>query len=407
MLCAGSQVAAADKNDPRRSRRCSSRRSSQEALLTPKTEPTKSSGSLKRTLSYETAFRQGLRKQKSTKERMLRKILGARLSPLEPALLRGDFHDSFNRFKQDEFFDHVSPIVYSITGTPEECSDDELPGKCMVMAKDIMKKKKRYVDNKNSKRHNTNDAQPPRKRKDTKNKTNDVQPPRKRSRKKLILVHHDGSDVDSDVEKLFNTSYNCCNCDTSLELNECYPVKSRKTPDTTTNLLCLKCFNNTNAILDEVDLTNSKDKQDKLEQLPNKATKIKANKSGPKYKVHDYVLSQFPGFGDEWFHAEIYSKYRGKYHVYFLSDGSHLKNVEEDALREAGTETWTALKRSDFLNKPFEREGEEGKWHAVELGKSRRANKYGCKVVDKPSSEKLVWLDVCEVQQLIRKQSSS
>ena len=63
-------------------------------------------------------------------------------------MLSGHFHDSRNKFKQDDFFDEVSPIVYSITGPPEDCSDEELPHQCLIMAKDIMKKKKQYNDRK-------------------------------------------------------------------------------------------------------------------------------------------------------------------------------------------------------------------------------------------------------------------
>ena len=67
-------------------------------LLTPKPEPSSGpspakSAQLKRSLSWEQCFRGGVRQKKSTKLRMLRKMLACRLAPLEPALLRGDFHD--------------------------------------------------------------------------------------------------------------------------------------------------------------------------------------------------------------------------------------------------------------------------------------------------------------------------
>ena len=70
-----------------------------------------------------------MRQSKDPKERMLRKLLGCRLAQLEPELMRGEFHDSeTNRFKDDDFFEKASPIVYAITGTPESCSDEELSG---------------------------------------------------------------------------------------------------------------------------------------------------------------------------------------------------------------------------------------------------------------------------------------
>ena len=92
---------------------------------------------LKRSLSFDQAFRAGVRMQKPQRMRVLRKTLSLRLGTVEDKMLRGDFHDERNRFKQDDFFDEVSPIVYSITGPPEDCSDEELPHQCLVMAKDL------------------------------------------------------------------------------------------------------------------------------------------------------------------------------------------------------------------------------------------------------------------------------
>ena len=104
---------------------------------------------LKRSLSYDKAFRADNRMQKSQKTHMMRKALSLRLAPLEDKLLNGDFHDpETKKFKQDYFFDEVSPIVYSITGPPEDCSDEDLPHQCLVMAKDILKKRKQYLDRK-------------------------------------------------------------------------------------------------------------------------------------------------------------------------------------------------------------------------------------------------------------------
>lgn len=219
-------------------------------------------------------------------------------------------------------------------------------------------------------------------------------------------------DTDVDVDELFSEdhlAYNCQQCNKSMELDKCYPEIARKNPTPTTKFYCKNCFNKNNAILDEIDLTNSEQlppKSKRAKTTKTKTTKakvIKAKTTKPKYKVSDYVLAQYPGFGEVWFKAEIYAKYKGKYHLYFLEDGSHLKNVEEDALKEADTtEAWTKRKRNDFLNIPFDREGE--KWHAVEIGKRHRVNKYGIKPVGK-KTDKLLWLGVSNIQNLI--QSSS
>ena len=90
----------------------------------------------------------------------------------------------------------------------------------------------------------------------------------------------------------------------------------------------------------------------------------------------DYVFAQFPGNGKKWYKAEIFSKYKGNYHLYYLEDGSVQKNVEEGKLKPTQGEPWTSQKRKDFLNQPFERPKEEGKWIVKEIGKRHRINKH-------------------------------
>ena len=286
----------------------------------------------------------------------------------------------------------------------------------MVLAKDIMKKRKQYRDRKEKRNKKAEREKPPKKRS------------RKNPRKKLI-IQHPSPDASPDVDALFDiTSYDCNECGESLELEECYPVKKRKTPKDS-KFFCKKCFKNATEVLDAIDLTAGKDKQDKApakkkaktnttkskkskaKTTKSKKSKTKTTKSQPKYNVGDYVLAQYPGYGDERFRAEIYSKFAGKYHVYYLEDGAHQKNVDEDALvKVADTESWTNRKRCDFLNIAFKRKGEEGTWKAVEVGKRHHLNKYGIKPVDKPA-DKLVWLAVSVVQKLIheseKNQSSS
>ena len=393
---------------PESKQKCRQLRTPKEEEI-PRTPKANDGQKLKRTLSYEQAFRAGKRQQKSFKERMLRKVLAGRLAQLEPALMRGEFHID-DKFDSDHFFQEVAPIVYSVTGAPDSCSDEELPGKCMIMAKDIMRRRRRYLKKK-KKPDSCSDVQ----QKPAKSSNVQQQPAKKRMRKRYIMQHNDFENFTiDDVDSLFETdkqqetlSYNCSSCNKSLKLPECYPEKSRHAPQKS-QLFCKKCFAINNAILDSVDMSSKKDKQAKRALKPkSKSSKkkvTKAKKSGPKFKVSDYVMAQYPGYGNKWFKAEIYAKYRGKYNVYFLEDNSTLTNVEEKALKKAGTQqTWTKLKRVDFLKKPFEKKNE--KWHAVKVGKGYRQNKYGCKMLDKPASAKLVWLPVSEVQQLIRSSS--
>ena len=408
------------------------------ALITPKQEFQEDivagkKRKLKRTLSYEQAFRAGKRQQKTAKERMLRKLLAARLTVLEPGLVRGEFHDEHDKFLMDDFFEKVAPIVYGVTGPPDDCSDDELPGKCLVMAKDIMKKRRQYLKKKHGNNHSkpsqSKAKPPPAKPSQSKAKP----PPAKRAKRRSNVVAPGvGKTIDSiteqDVDRFFDEgaeaeakskskilSYTCTNCKKSLQLEECHPRdKDAK------QVFCKKCFDKNNKILDAIDLSVEKDKDahrpkatkksnpkanKKSKSKATKKSNPKADKKSDKYKVFDYVLAKYPGYGKKMFKAEVYAKYRGKYHLYFLEDDSTLKNVAEDALQPPGRGAWTKMKRSDFLKKSFQKDDDE--WHAVEVGKGYRANKYGCRqMVGKPSS-KLVWLSVSEVQKMIRPKSSS
>lgn len=113
--------------------------------------PPKKPKTLKRTLSFTEALRSGKRRAKSKKEKMLRALVSARVAPIVDQFCAGKFHDQFSKLKNQEFFDAVSPIVLRITGPPEDCSDEETPGKCMILAKDILRKKKQYRDKKQAK----------------------------------------------------------------------------------------------------------------------------------------------------------------------------------------------------------------------------------------------------------------
>ena len=108
------------------------------------------------------------------------------------------------------------------------------------------------------------------------------------------------------------------------------------------------------------------------------------------------------GYGDEWFKCEVFGKYRGKYNLYFLVDGAVLKHVDEDKLREPGeTDEWTKMKRTDFLGKNFMVSDQQ--WKVLEIGKGRRINKYKCENL---SSEETLFLDISQVQNAIRSDSS-
>ena len=367
--------------------------------------------------------------QKPQKMRLLRKTLALRLAPLEEKMLSGEFHDTKGKFKQDYFFDEVSPIVYSITGPPEDCSDEELPHQCLVMAKDIMKKRKQYEDRK---RKMAQSAPKPDKKpklekpkveksakptsKPTSKSTSKPSKPSKRSRKKKLFVpvEDDATPTSEQIDALFDDrvdarvdmlGFNCNNCSKSITRAEAIPVQIGDTP--ASRMLCKKCYKTSCAILDAVDLSNSQHREEKNAELPakpsksnktSKSKKPRKSKKTSKFKVGQYVLSKFPGYED-WFQCEVFGKYRGKYNIYFLVDGAVLKHVDEDTLQEPEPGEWTKLKRADFLNKSFKMSDKQ--WQAVEIGKARRINKYKCEAVE--SDDKSVcWLDISKVQKIIR-----
>ena len=79
------------------------------------------------------------------------------------------------------------------------------------------------------------------------------------------------------------------------------------------------------------------------------------------------------------------------------------KNVEEGKLKPTHEEPWTSQKRKDFLNQPFERPKEEGKWIAKEIGKRHRINKYGVDSVEKPTNAKKAGTTVQEEKEALKK----
>jgi len=73
-------------------------------------------------------------------------------------------------------------------------------------------------------------------------------------------------------------------------------------------MLCTKCFKKNQAILNAVDLSNAEHHEKKLAELPPKPSSKKgkkktsrSKKKTSKFKVGDYVMSKFPGYGDQMF----------------------------------------------------------------------------------------------------------
>ena len=231
--------------------------------------------------------------------------------------MRGDFHDIDNKFLLDDFFEKVSPIVYGVTGPPDECSDDELPGTCLVMTKGIMKKQRQYLKKKNQ---NCTESKP------SKNRSK-VKSPTKRAKRQRNVV---ATGVD---KQLTRSRYKMS---TSFSKNQVRKPKRKPKPKSflipaltekshcnlksvthvrrTGNKYFAKSVlikNNKN--LDAIDLSVEKDKDTHRPEATNKSNP-KASKKNPKttkktsvtkkitssdkYKVFDYVLVKYPGYGN-------------------------------------------------------------------------------------------------------------
>ena len=85
---------------------------------------------LKRTISFEDSIQKNRarkRRAKSSEEKLLRKSLGCRLSSLDEDLLKGKFHKTNGKFKEDVFFIEVAPLIKKEIGS--DFSDEELPAR--------------------------------------------------------------------------------------------------------------------------------------------------------------------------------------------------------------------------------------------------------------------------------------
>ena len=85
---------------------------------------------LKRTISFEDSIQKNRARKcraKSSEEKLLRKSLGCRLSSLDEDQLKGKFHKSNGKFKEDIFFIEVTPLIKKEIGS--DFSDEELPAR--------------------------------------------------------------------------------------------------------------------------------------------------------------------------------------------------------------------------------------------------------------------------------------
>ena len=344
----------------------------------------------------------------------LRKTLGLKLHQLDDDLFAGKFHDKSAttktglRMNQDRFFESVAPLVYELTGTKDDCEEDPgLPGRTLAMAKDIMRKKFRHHNQKLKAvaKKATEEAAAVAGAKDKgSNETSSSaktggaaksKPRKLPTKRKLEPEIRFGSCTADDVHEFFqfdgDVSYKCLKCKKSLSRDQCCSHNESK------QYYCKKCFDKGNELVDLVQAEIAADKaahtapkNKGTKGTKGKGTKGKGTKGKGKgtkgtkgFKLYDRVLCQFPGYGKKWFRGDIFGKYRGKYNVYYLDDGTVQKAVPFDKLIAPEEKGWVKKSRTDFLQKPFTSEqAGAGTWHAIGFGKRKYVNHYICSRVD-------------------------
>ena len=202
-------------------------------------------------------------------------------------------------------------------------------------------------------------------------------------------------------------SYDCMDCNESLLLNECFPENAR---DGGSLLFrCIKCYNKHTKFLANIDQQNQKVRKQQQAQLKEEVQKKQeeqqeaakkkqeqqeAAKTKPKnttnkkgaatkkgsdysYALWDKVLCEYTGF-DGTYPAEIYSRTKGSYNVYFLKDHTFETNVSENKIKPPPLGAkWAALRRRELLGQTFV-EG-DSTYEIISLGKGGKKHHYLCR----------------------------
>lgn len=105
-----------------------------------------------------------------------------------------------------------------------------------------------------------------------------------------------------------------------------------------------------------------------------------------KFPLHTNVMALWPDENGEPFRAQIFGRYRGKYNLYFPSDGEVLKGVKQSTLQTPPKDvSWAKLTRKQFLELEFLHKKHVkntprkfGTFKVMKLGKGVNVNKYVC-----------------------------
>ena len=117
--------------------------------------------------------------------------------------------------------------MYDLTGGTQDDGDEELPGKCLEIARDIMRKKFQYQADQNAVVKSKKQQQKGTKK--TKSKCEAKEKRTTRTKRKLIVAPPKEEDIDNiDIDALFGeppVSYRCVKCAKSLSsLQKCFGI---------------------------------------------------------------------------------------------------------------------------------------------------------------------------------------
>ena len=277
----------------------------------------------------------------------------------------------------------------------------------------------------------------------------------------VIDVEREEKDLDNDVTALFNSdsesgdrdggrvqSYQCYRCNEHIEsLDQCFPENQRHLPRSL--FLCRDCHLKTeNAILVEQvqeSITRDEGKAEIGKKTTRKEKAVTENKSNPKkttaaktpkpkkttatktpkpkkttatktpkpkkataakttnkgkweFDLHSNVLCKWDG---KFYPAQVFGRYKGKYHVYFPDDRFERRNVPASDIKSPPLPLpdWAKCDRKRFFHLSFKHNSMApktpevyGSFTVERLGKGKTINQYLCRLDGNETEE--YWFDI-------------
>ena len=387
------------------------------------------------------------RKKKPDDERKLRGDLRERLYVFDQDLVANKYQSCENPayFDRDMFADACRPIIEELL----EDDYEEFGAKAFSMAVDVAKKRRKYLIEKANPKPKDKEKSTIKKVKEEKVikkvKEEKVIKPEKKvmePKEKVIIDMADEDQTDSDedvqaeVDALFDptdeededqqVSYQCYSCNEHMKsLEQCFPENQRHL--SRVMFLCRDCYKqqSNSVLIAQVKDCIQRDEAKKSIENSAASNKSKAKKSAAtnkskveksaaankwKFDLHANVLCKWDG---EFYPAQVFGRYKNKYHVYFPDDREVRKNVDAADIKNPPQKPkkphWAKCDRTRFLQMGFKHTRQQhrnakhtpevyGSFSIVKLGKGKTANHYVCKL---DGSNKEYNFDMGYVQNLL------